>query len=74
MWDPSATDSLLALLCELTDYGNRVALGAAGQKRLPQPLRIPRPGDEPEPEEETKPVHFESWMARALEVSDGEGR
>lgn len=71
LWDPSATDSLLALLCELTDHGNRVALAAAGQKRLPQPLHIPRPGPEPEPEPEKRHVDFGAWMARAQEVNDG---
>lgn len=71
LWDSSATDSLLALLCELTDYGNRVALAAAGQKRLPQPLSIPRPGQIPEDPSQTVKVSLADFYR---EVSDGEGR
>lgn len=55
LWDPAATDSMLALLCELVDYQNRLTLMAWGGKnqRKPQPLRIPRPGEVEEDPGET---------------------
>lgn len=42
-WPAQTTEELLATLCELVDFGNRVSLKAWGGKPGQQ-IRVPRPG------------------------------
>lgn len=43
-WPSETVEELLATLCELVDFGNRVTLKAWGG-RPGKPVRVPRPGE-----------------------------